>query len=154
MKKKVVKILMTGLLSCAVLVGSMSVVYASHVEHLNQDVTAYLGDSGAYGAGGWQVSEGDVAVHPSYYTTHPDHSNWDNPIIPFGTIIVLKDGRITMPSGSELAAFVVADTGQLHNEDSLSTYWFDIYAGTNTDSNAVNWANNFGKQIHSYYILH
>ncbi|WCR28349.1 hypothetical protein L3476_06285 [Paenibacillus thiaminolyticus] len=77
-------------------------------------------------ASGASAYIGGVAVHPYSWGS----SNWNKPIYPFGTMLVLTgNNRIVTPDGSSLNTFIVEDTGDLNNSQGLSYRWVDVYFG-------------------------
>ncbi len=68
---------------------------------------------------------GGVAVHPKV----PGGSHLD-PIIPFGTVIMLEDPKTITIQGQTLNAFTVIDTGDANwSRYGDSPYWVDFYFG-------------------------
>lgn len=101
--------------------------------YYNQDVTCYISEVGNYFASGKTPYSGGVAVHPKYFYTN----DWNEPIYNFGSIIISnRTIDVPMPGYSYpeypriLRYFYVEDTGELNNEHSLTSNWFDIWAGT------------------------
>lgn len=90
----------------------------------NQDFTAYAMGN-LYGAdSSQQLSPGGVAVHRVSGTT-------GTPVIPFGTLITLTNGSISIPDSTGTAVvrtqFRVRDLGDFQNV--RSPYWVDVYFG-------------------------
>ncbi|NLV16484.1 MAG: hypothetical protein GXY50_04645 [Syntrophomonadaceae bacterium] len=89
---------------------------------------------------------GAVAVHPKV----PGGSHLD-PIIPFGTIIMLEKPESITIQGKTLNAFTVIDTGDANwSRYGDSPYWVDFYFGT-----GGYWANQaaleYGQRPIDYY---
>ncbi|MCY7482892.1 hypothetical protein M5X00_11780 [Paenibacillus alvei] len=120
--------------------------------YVNEDFTAFTGASGdnkPVFASGKAAYIGGVAVHPTSRGT----GNWNKPIYPFGTMIVLNNNEhITIPGGNVLNTFIVEDTGDLKNTGKLSYRWIDVYFGKYSAANHQA-AINFGKKKFSYTVI-
>lgn len=108
--------------------------------HIFQDVTAYVGSTNGHGGAVYpNKAYSTVAVHQKSYTNSA-------PILDFGTMII-TDTSLSLPGYGPRSIFNVTDTGDLNRR--WSTYWIDIYFGTNTTTNWNN-AVQFGLQNVSY----
>ncbi|MGG4397725.1 hypothetical protein ABEX25_25845 [Paenibacillus thiaminolyticus] len=146
MKKSLMAILLVALVTLSATSASAATTYT------NQDFTAYLGPSGVSKpvfASGASAYIGGVAVHPYSWGS----SNWNKPIYPFGTMLVLTgNNRIVTPDGSSLNTFIVEDTGDLNNNQGLSYRWVDVYFGKYSTAN-YQAAIQFGKKKFSYTVI-
>ncbi|MGE5404127.1 MAG: hypothetical protein ACM3PP_04225 [Candidatus Saccharibacteria bacterium] len=117
----------------------------NHAVH--QVSTAYTEPPGApLAASARPYFLGSVAVHPKV----PGGSQID-PIIPFGTIIMLENPKTIKVQGRDINAFTVLDTGDAYW--SLwpdSPYWIDVYFGTGEYWNTKA-ASDYGKKFVDYY---
>ncbi|BFH68807.1 hypothetical protein J27TS7_23770 [Paenibacillus dendritiformis] len=147
MKKSVLAILLAAIATL-----SPTAPVSAATTYTNQDFTAYLGPAGVSKpvfASGASAYIGGVAVHPSSWGS----SNWNKPIYPFGTMLVLTgNNRIVTPDGSSLNTFIVEDTGDLNNTKGLSYRWVDVYFGKYSTAN-YSAAIQFGKKKFSYTVI-
>jgi hypothetical protein len=89
---------------------------------------------------------GGVAVHPKV----PGGDHLD-PIIPFGTVIMLENPKSITIQGQKLNAFTVIDTGDADwSRFGDSPYWVDFYFGTGNYWNNRE-ALNYGLRNIDYY---
>ncbi|WP_185929478.1 hypothetical protein [Paenibacillus popilliae] len=139
------------IMSAALLVTGVSTAKAD-ITYMNEDFTAYTGaagDNNPVFAGGKAAYIGGVAVHPTIWGA----GNWNKPVFPFGTMIVLNNNEsISIPGGYVINTFVVEDTGDLKNTARLSYRWIDVYFGKYSTANHQA-AINFGKKKLSYTVI-
>ena len=155
MKNKIKKFLafsvITGLLTLGV---SFNAHATTKAHYYNQKVTAYVSEAGVRCASGLSPVDDYVAVHPQNYNTN----GWNKPIFKFGSSI-FTDTNLTIPNYNRSTNFfVVADTGELKNENGFTRQWFDIWCGTYPKGTnkklSQNWKNawNFGTKSVSYEV--
>lgn len=118
------------------------------VNHATDQVsTAYTEFPGSPpSASGRPYFVGAVAVHPKI----PGGSHLD-PIIPFGTVIMLENPKSITIQGKTLNAFTVIDTGDANwSRFGDSPYWVDFYLGSSSYWNNLE-ALEYGKRSIDYY---
>ncbi|MGE5544312.1 MAG: hypothetical protein ACM3UW_05000 [Bacillota bacterium] len=113
----------------------------------DQVSTAYTENPGApVSSSGRPYFVGAVAVHPKV----PGGNHLD-PIIPFGTVIMLENPKSITIQGQRLNAFTVIDTGDANwSRYGDSPYWVDFYFGTGNYWNNQE-ARNYGQRTIDYY---
>lgn len=107
------------------------------LHYYNQNSTAYLATGYKTASGLWPAI-GMCAVH---------HYSNGTPYIPFGKGIYYENHPVNI-QGSIYNSFTVQDTGDPNFVQ--SSYWNDLFFGSNTSANR-NAAINYGNQLVNYY---